>query len=70
MKNWEFKIIHKDFKTTLITIENEDWEKGYKIASSIYNHLCNTINEFGADYNLHYRTNYSTLPDKKSGITF
>ena len=38
MKNWEFKIIHKDFKTTLITIENEDWEKGYKIASSIYNH--------------------------------
>ena len=70
MKNWKFEIIEKTFKTTLITIENEDWDKGYKVASSIYSHLCGTISEFGADYSLSYRLNYSTIPDKESGIIF
>ena len=70
MKIWEFKIINKTFKTTLITVEDEDWEKGYKIASSIYSHLCSTIGDFGADYSLRYQLNYSTIPDKESGITF
>lgn len=67
---WKFEIIEKTFKETLITIENKDYEKGYIIASKVYSHLCSTINEFGADYSLSYCTNYSTLPDRESGIIF
>tara|TARA_Y100000389_G_scaffold137432_1_gene135014 strand:- start:10334 stop:10543 length:210 start_codon:yes stop_codon:yes gene_type:complete len=67
---WKFKIIEKTFKETLITIEDKDWEKGYMIASKVYSNLCSTINNFGADYSLSYRTNYSELPDRESGIIF
>jgi len=69
MEYWKFKIIDENNKT-LITIENEDWYKGYMIASMIMQHLCKTINNFGADYSLFYKSNYSTLPDKESGIIF
>jgi hypothetical protein len=66
---WNFKIVNNNNDEVYLQYTKEDYDVGLLQAITEYRHLCDTINNFGADYHLLYKANYSTLPDE-NGIIF